>query len=702
MAHNEFSSQADVRTVVQAGRDVHLNTDRWWQPEPLTQTPLPDPGFTDREQLLDRLAELLDELGEAERTVVIEGPPGVGKRSVARRFAALHRDRFLGGDLHVDCADFGAESGVGRADLHAMMVDVLCGLGVAPEHAPRSLSGLRSCYQDKLHRRPGPVLVVVENAAEPAQVLALRPHRVGSLVLATAAPGSSLRELELHGAEFFQLGGLDERHSARVFHQAAGRTSPATAELIRLCDGIPLALLVLARRVARLHGMTDAQLAERLIDDRRLLASLVMGGRPIVSAALTAAYRSLPPRFRRAYRRLGLLPGADTGPDVAAVALTTDMDEAVETLEALADVQLLRRRAGGRYAFGNNLIRLHAREQAEEDDIENEPKEHREAVLEQVVQHYLLRSAFADHAKRPDRTRIADHGELLAGHSDPFTGPDPARRARDWLDGERANLGAVVQAAYDAGFFRATMLLADALTAYYPDRRDVVAWIHTSTLGAQAARYLNETWAEARLRSMMSRPLTDHGDLERARAELEIAHRLAQRTGDLVLQASVWEFQGRLLAHLRQYDAALDAYRRSQDLNTEAGERRGVALAVAYAAEALRDQGDDERARSYYDHALGLFEELDDGRMAARVRIGLALLQMRAGARDAAAEALRAAAADLDGTHYEAQARVHLADLARAEGDSAAERDHLRRAWEVYRDVGHPAADEIAQRIERL
>ncbi|WP_019631464.1 hypothetical protein [Actinomadura atramentaria] len=676
-----------------------------------------------RDSELAHVSETAAHLEHAVGVCVVQGPPGVGKRAAVREFVRRHGDRFPGGDIYVDCADYGSLGTPGTANLQAMLVDVLSALRIAPEHAPRGRSQLAACYRRQLNRLPGPVLVVLENAAEPAQVRALLPNRPGSLVLVAAVPGADLGELALDGAEFVSVGRLADEHGAEVFRRAAGRAPDALGGLVRSCDGLPLALLVLA---ASLRARGDAELAARAADDRRLLAALVLGGRPIVAAAFTLAYRALPADLRAAYRRLGLLPARDIGPGAAAAALAADPAAARDLLDRLADAQMLERRSNGRYAFANNLIRLHARDQAEDESAEGEPLERREAVLEAVVRHYVLHAAFADRAKRADRTRVADHGELLAGHRDPFAGPDAKERALAWLDAERHNLVPVAEAAFDAGFTRLTILLADALTSYYTDRRDLVAWIATSTLGARAARAEGDAWAEARLRSMMSRPLTDRGDLDAARAELDTARRLADETGDLVLRASVAEFEGRLLTRTDPA-AALDAFARSRELNERAGERRGAALALTFAAETLRVLGDAagvgapgpdggdapgtgtgsardlyRRAAETYGAALRDFHDLDDDRMAARTGIGLGVVRARLGDAAGAADILRTAAAALRGTHYAAQASVHLADVARATGDTAAERAHLRDALAVYTEFKHPDRDVVAERLRAL
>lgn len=678
-------SAGAIQNSVQAGRDVHLHLA---DPRParIDEIPLVHGRF------VNRAAELRSITGgepyaDTDRIVVIEGPPGVGKRAVARRYAYLNKEAFPGGALYVDAADY--RTGM-ATDIDAMLADkveALSGGGAGPS----GRAALRAAYRTRLRAQGGPILLVVENVTEPAQVVALLPHVPGSLVLVTAAPGADLTELDAVDAAYLRIGKLEEAHCLEFFRQVAGGDEGFTA-LIRRCDGLPMALMLMAKRAERLRrDMSPAELARQQAEDKDFIDRLARKGLEPMSATFSFMYERLDEPVRRAYRLLGLFPGTTVTPGTAAVVLGEG--DARDMLDALVEDTVLELRAPRAYVFSNELLRQHARRKAEEE----EPAERRQAVRDRLLRHYLLHVAFFDRAKG-ERSRIADHAALLAGHADPFAGEGPKQEGFAWCDAERANLVAIVQAAYDSGDFRTTMLLADGLMAYYPDRRDPGAWIAVCDLGAKAARRLEEPWAEAKLRGYASRPLAGRGDHDKARGELDRANELAEETGDPVLRASVAELQGRLAGDLGDHGHAIEYLTRALALNEEAGERRGAALVRTFLGDALLALGDHAGARESYAAALELYDDRDQ-RMAARTRTGIGAIHLALGELDAAAKLLNSAVQDLHGTHYEARARIHLAELAARIGAPEAERGHLLRAQEIYRDEGDPRADELAARL---
>ena len=501
-----------------------------------------------------------------------------------------------------------------------------------------------------------PFLVVLENATAPAQVLPLLPNGPGSVVLVTSS--SDLGELRLDGAEFHTLRPLDAPAGVELFERVCGpaRVSgepQVVQRLVQLCRGLPIAMLVLAGRVAAQPELTFTALLDELPDeDRRPLE-----GTLTMSAAFTGAYDQLPEPARRLYRGIGMLPSIDITREVAAIIGDVGLAAAGRQLETLASVHLAERLPDGRYR-PHPLVRTHAREHAG-----SEPAESRRRVVQQVIDHYVRTTAFADRALRGQRTRVADHRQLLDTYEDPFAGPDPAAQALGWLHVERAGLVAIVQFAFETGWYPQTWQLAEALTAYYPDYRYLSEWVTTSDLGARAARRCGAASAEARLRSMLSRPYMDYGRFDRARTELDIAQDLAEQTGDTILQASVLEFRGRYLDKTDP-EQALAAYDQARRLNADAGEWRGVGLVTFFSGRSLAALGRHTAAIEAFDHALDLLRWVGDTRMAGRVFIALGETYAALERPAQAVAVLNEAVETLDGRHYEAEAREILAGRA--------------------------------------
>jgi len=658
------------------------------------QVPAPPVSFVDRADVLAWVSGQVTDLEQPPRIAVLAGLAGIGKRAAARRWAHLTRDRFPGGDLHVDCAEYGAGAGEGTADVSGMVGACLRGLGADDRFTPASLMDRVRLFRTRTSAAP--VLVLVENATEPGQVLPLVPGSPGSLVLVTSS--ADMGELHLEGAGFYEIQGLDDDSGAELLARVCGAErlaaeSGSAGSLVRWCAGMPIALAVLAARLAGTRSLTMTELAAELSDEARRLPGLALGGRAMVSAVFTAAYERLPGPARRLYRLLGVLPCIDVSPEAAAAAAGAGAVQVRPVLDSLVSAHLAEYLGNGRYGL-HELARLHARGRAQEED----PPESREDALRAVVRHYVVQAAFADRAVMGDRARAADHGVLLAGHDDPFPGPDPARQALAWLDAERPNLVPVTEAAAASGQDTEAWQLAEALTGYYFNHRHLADWITVSGAGARAAQACGNVKAEARLRMTVSRAYTDLGELGRARAELDAAASLAERSGDLVLQASAWEFRGRYL-DVADPPQALEAYRRAHDLNVAAGERRGAALALYFAGCALEAAGRHGQALEELGRALGTLREIGDRRMAGRALIAIGTAQAALRQDSDAAASLREAVGLVSGLHYEAQAWEALAGTASQSGDHDAARQYLQAALRIYASTGHPRAEEISARL---
>lgn len=684
---NEFGGNAQAGNLVQVAGNVYGGI-RLAESEPVVPrtTPSPMPGFVDRHDVLAAIAAAVADAGRPPRVVVLTGTPGVGKRAAVRQYARQARGRFPGGDLYVDCDHFGASSG--SADVGGMIAACLSALGVADAFMPAGLAARVNALRSRTAGRP--VLVVVENATEAAQIRALTPNADGSLLLATTR--DDLSELYGEGAVFCDVAQLDEEYGRALFAALSGlpaeavRTSAADS-LVRLCAGLPLAICVAAGRLAGGPGAQLDDLEAELADESQRLAALTLGGRPVVSSTFTAAYARLPEQVRQLYRVLGLLPGAVISAETAAAATEISLRQARERLAVLARGRLVTPRSRDHYQF-HELIRLHAAELALEI-----PQERRAAIVQRIVRHYVGRVAQADHAIMGERTRIADIRE----HAEAFDG---RQAALDWLDAERPNLVEVVRLAAASGLDEAAWQLAEVLTGYYLNHRHLGDWIATSAVGVEAARRTGNARAEARLRMLLSRAYADQNDWEQADLNSRRAVELTQ-DDDMILRASAWEFRGRYLDG-EQPEAAIDAYLRAHDLNADAGEWRGVALTLYFLGRTRRRRHDHARAIQHLTRAHDLLDWLGDGRMKARVDIDLGTALAEADDAEGARAVLERAVDELRGLHYEADAELVLADLAERQGDARTARARLRSALRIYQRVGHPQADAVAERLGAL
>ncbi|MEU3646796.1 NB-ARC domain-containing protein [Lentzea sp. NPDC034063] len=665
------------------------------QPRQIPPTPR---GFVDREAILSILDGMVLRSSAAPRQiVVISGLAGVGKSAVVRRWAHEWGDQFPGGQLYVDYAAIRTDSG---APVNDALADCLVALGVQHEHIPATLSARANLFRTRT--AAAPVLVVLDDVTEPAQVPPFLPNSDGSVVLVTS--NDRLAELALDGAHLLTLEPLDDRSGLSLLRELCGPArvlaeAHMARKLVEFCAGLPVALRIVAARLMTRPHLTIACLAGELADEATRLAAFSLRGEPLVSAVFDNAYRSLPPGAATLYRSLGLAPIRRVNAENVAVVLDCPLARAVGLLNVLVDASLLDELPGNGFAL-HELVRLHARHRAlEEDSVEQ-----RALVLERIRVHYLTKAAFADRAVMGKRMRIGDLQPLLEGQPDPFAGETGKAAALDWLSDERANLLGVLHAMAEHGWDDSAWQLCEALHALYLNRRFLDDWIEASEIGAAAADRAGNFAAQARLLSVVSRAYTELGELDRARECLDRALVLAERSQHTVLIASVWEFTGR---YRDQVDPSrsTEAYQRAIERNTEAGERRGVALATYFLGRSTSSHGDQTAALEILQRAHRLLLEVNDERMAGRGSISLGVAHFRSGDTAAARRELEHAVGVFTrskAAHYEAEAREVLAEVAEHEGDLHSARENLTRVLHIRRASGAPNLEGLVAHLRRL
>jgi tetratricopeptide (TPR) repeat protein len=685
------------------------------------QVPVVTVPFSNRTAELAFLDEVLGTRAGGSGSVgvgVLDGLPGVGKSTMAWRWADMARGRFPDGQLYVDFADLrdgSAPVTSAGADVSEALARCLRSLPGSGESIPSSLAERTNLFRSRSANLR--ILLVLDDVNQPAQVRALIPKGTGSAVLVTSH--GRLGELAMDGARLLSVKPLDAHGGLALLKDRCGAgaveaEAEAAERLVELCGGLPVALQIVAARLLADEGLTMAELAAELDDETVRLAGMALEGEEFsVSAVLGPSYRLLAPDAARLYRLLGWLPTSTFDAGVASVAADIDTRSAKRLLRVLAKASLVDVMGDGRYRM-HNLVRLHARERG----AEEEPETEYAALTERVGTHYLVLTAFADRAMREDRLRIAGLSALLRDADNPFAaadGPSPL----EWMDTERPAILAVLRTAAGHGLHTVVWPLAEAFTALFLHRRYLGAWKESLELGAEAAAAASAsagtaeevalaTAAEARLRSLLSRPLLDLGENDRAGAELERAAALAEEAGDLVVRASVLEFLGRY-RDLYEPSRSVETYQLSLELNERAGETRGAAIAVFFLGCAQDARGDHAEAmvtlrRARQDFAA---REEPDRRMAARVSAAIGVVHDHLGeTREAIRElreAVRVLGEEEGATHYEAQALEQLADIAERTGEREdLVRENLRRAVEIYEAAGNLRAETLRRRLEDL
>ncbi|MFD1545347.1 AfsR/SARP family transcriptional regulator [Nonomuraea guangzhouensis] len=629
--------------------------------------------------------------GPASRTVtisVIDGMAGIGKTALAVHAAHRLAGRYPDGQLFIDLHAHTA----GQRPLEpAEALEVLLRqLGVATERIPASITERAALWRAELAGRQ--VLLVLDNAADAAQVRPLLPGASNSLVLIT----SRQRLTDLDGARAVSMDVLPLPDAVALFTGIAGERaaaeSEAVAEVLLLCGFLPLAVRIAATRLRHRPRWSVAHLAERLRDERRRLTELARSERG-VAAAFTLSYRQLTADQQQVFRLLGLHPGRDIEPHAAAALADLPVERTEDLLEDLLDAHMLQQRAFGRYVF-HDLLRQYAAQLA----AEQEPPQARQAALTRLLGHQLTTASDAMDRLYPDSAHRRPRIERSECPPVPL---QDAPRALAWLEAERANLVLAAD-----GDLTHTGLLAttvyrylydhayhdDALTLYgkalhAARRREDLAgegraltdlgWVH-QVQGSHdvarehfdqalaACRTAEDLRGQARALVGLGRVSTDEGDHERAKAANLRALEMFRDIGDRFGEAVTLDYLGVVHERLGQYAQAADLHREALELSREIGSRGGEADALDNLGVACTRLGRYAEARDHHEQALELYRRFGYRRGEAKALNSLAEIAATLGDSGQAVRLHTAAldlAVELSNRSEELRARDALARL---------------------------------------
>ncbi len=500
LRHEDVSSSLSgaAHDVIQA-RDIaggiHFHTGRRSQDGSVVPHQLPADvhGFVGRRDELGRLEALLAEDGEPATLVVVAGTAGVGKTSLAVHFAHRVRSRFPDGQLFLNLRGYDAGPPLAPT---AALERFLRALGMAPAAIPASMEERAALYRTLLAGRG--VLVVLDNAATAGQVRPLLPGEAGSLAVVTCRgrlSGLSARD----GARRITVGLLTETESVALVNTVtdgyrAGDDPEQVAQLARLCARLPLALRIAAERAAARPLMPLRELIADLRSESSLWDALSIEDDADADAVRTVfawSYRALPPAAARAFRLLGLHPGADFSLGAAAALLDETPERARALLDVLTGAHLLEQISSARHQF-HDLLRAYAADLAASQEEEAAQR----AALRRVARWYLYTADVAMRATQTLRPSVltADSGAYVA----PFA-PRDRKAANDWYVAERANLLPLAHAAAQAQLDEICWQLAATVQTLQGAHGDTDDRLLMGELGLQAARRIGDRAAEARL-----------------------------------------------------------------------------------------------------------------------------------------------------------------------------------------------------------
>lgn len=568
------------------------------------QIPADTSDFVGDEAQIGRIEQtLLGEGGRAVGLAVVVGKPGTGKSTLATHIAhRLSENAFPDGQLYCDLRGTGIP-----ATSTEVLGRFLRALGIPGPVIPESQDERAEMYRTLMASRR--VLVVLDDAASESQIRPLLPGSCSCAVLVT----SRVRLTGLPGAHRVELDVMSTEHALELLVRVIGedrvrREGVAAEALIRTVGGLPLALRIVAARLAARPHWTLASMVHRLANERHRLDELTHG-EMTMRASLSLTHDGLAAADRRLLRLLSLAKGPTLPGWLAGALLDDDRPFPSDLLEPLVDVQMLdvvgvESTGGFRYRF-HEIIRVFAREQLAAHD---EPAS-QTAALGRMLGGWL---SLAEQAHR--RIYGGDF-TVLHGSAPRWEPPAPCVDELlvdplEWLDSEHANLVQAVEHAAAAQMDELCWDLATTLTTLFEGRGYFDDWERTHQLALEAVRAAGNKRGTAALLSSLGVLHLGRSQKEESRAalttalglfqELDDPHGLALCHRDLAL---LERMQGNEDRALTLYDRALRDFDRVGDVV-------GRAIVLTQSAQIWMVRGQAPAAQDRLDEALGIYRSV--------------------------------------------------------------------------------------------
>ncbi|HWO58788.1 MAG TPA: BTAD domain-containing putative transcriptional regulator [Umezawaea sp.] len=619
-----------VGDAVEPGKQAEAVPVRWTQHP--RQLPADTADFIGHEDLI-RTAEsvLVGKDRRAVGVVVVVGRPGSGKTTVAahigHRVAAEH---FPDGQLYCDLRGTRGEPSA-PADVLGRF---LLALGIPGPVIPVGLDERVAMYRTLMAERR--ILVVLDDASTEGQVAPLLPGSSTCAVLVT----SRSRLTGVPGARQVEVDVLDQAQSLDLLGRVigadrVGREPEAAAALVRTVGGLPLALRIIAARLAARPHWSLATMVHRLASERHRLDELAHGEMTI-RASLSLTYNGLDRSARGLFGLLGLSDGPEIPGWLAGAVLDDPSPYPSDLLEPLVDVQMLdvatvERTGEFRYRY-QDIVRLFAREKLAE---EVSPEERARAV-ERVVGGWL---ALAEQAHR-----LIYGGDYTVLHGTGVRWPPPASYVEqalaeplEWMDAEQVNLCAAIAQAAEAGLDELCWDLAVTGVTLFESRGYLDDWERTHEQALRATRRAGNARGTAAVLGSLGTLHINRGQTARSHEVLVAALELFKEVDDPRGLALCRRDLGLLARWAGRDDEALALYSEAIRDFDRVDDVVGRAIVLTQRADVFSRRGRIDVAREQLDEAMGIYRTTGYVGGATHTLRRIGQVQVRAGERVEAA-----------------------------------------------------------------
>lgn len=567
------------------------------------QLPPDIPDFTGRAHLTTALNSALS---TANRTalpiVVLTGMGGVGKTTLALHVAHSIRLAYPDGQLYVDLRGSSEEPLLP----HFALAQFLEALGVSPGQIPEAVEARTALLRTVLDQRR--VLLVLDNARDSEQVCPLLPGSSSCGVLVT----TRFRLVGIPAALQANLPAFYPAEALALLRSLVGTDRVAAEldsalDLIESCVRLPLAVRVVATRLAGRPNWSISALAQRLSNKERRLHEL-KAGEFAVATVFEVSYRQLSADQSIAFRIISCIDGPSFSLNHAAALLGFDELKTEDLLEELVDAAMLESTSVSRYRM-HDLLRDFARTKAT-------PGEQREALHRTL--NFLLASAIEAFELMVPGDAVRDVLGPAIGEGMRFTAP---AQARSWIktEGEFINVVAaqVVRMAeqqhteHSRSWIR---ILADILVAlsFFKGELPLESWRGIIGPLIKSAVRCGDLCAESRAHLVNGIMALDVTQLEKAEKEFQLTVEQCREIDDAVILRQALNYLGLVEQLQDRFTEAMAHYEKSIALARQLGHTSGEVAATINTALLMVRSGQPQKSEQICMELLERFVNLDD------------------------------------------------------------------------------------------
>jgi DNA-binding SARP family transcriptional activator/tetratricopeptide (TPR) repeat protein len=575
------------------------------------------PDFTGRRRLVGGLIAAIMQAAAAEKRSnavpvnVITGPGGIGKTTLAVHVAHQLASKFPDGQLFARL-----RIGDRQADPSDILERFLRILGVSAAALPEGIEERAEIFRNVLATRR--ILIVLDDVMAEHQIEALLPGSALCSVIVT----SRKRLTGLSAANRFRVDVFSPDSAARMLARIVGQDRidaepEAVAALCKLCGYLPMALRIVAARLAARPHWSVTDLVDRLLDESRVLDELNHGTMG-VRASISLTYESLSADARRLFRKLALIDAPTFASWVGSPLLETSVAAAGELLEELAEAYLIDVEPG--HASGQNRYRFHdiMRPFARERLAAEESAEARHQALEHLLGALLY---LAGEAHRREYA-----GDFLTRHSGASRWPLPESLVGQlledplaWYEQERLAIVSAVRQGAAVGLVQHSWDLALSAVPLFESHANFADWRTTHETALKASCRAGDRWGEAAMRYSLGSLYLFEQRNEQAARQLALSDALYQELGDRHGVALVQRNRAYLDRINGNLELALTRWEEALGTLQVVGDRIAEAHVLHNMAQVHLDFGHDEPAMELLARAERICSDYGNRRVGAQV-----------------------------------------------------------------------------------